>query len=135
MVCPSCGRTFEGRFCPNCGADIQTPPPSPTLWELFWNTVAGIAGAAWNAVVAVGQFFVNVGKWLVDAAIGIAIEYMAYSVLPLMGRQSELQSPSSPSPQPDMSVQIFSHRGRAIVADLDFLPLLRLGPRIPLAVP
>jgi len=51
--------------------NFSAPPPSPTLWQLFWNTLAGIAGAVWNAVVAVGQFFYNVGKWLVDAAIGI----------------------------------------------------------------
>ena len=53
--------------------NASAPPPSPTLWQLFWNTVAGIAGAAWNAVVAVAQFFINVGKWLVDAFIGIFI--------------------------------------------------------------
>ena len=51
--------------------NVSAPPPSPTLWQLFWNTVAGIAGAAWNAAMAVYQFFANVAKWLVDILIGL----------------------------------------------------------------
>ncbi len=53
--------------------NFSAPPPSPTLWQLFWNTVAGIAGAAWNALAAVGAFFANVAKWLVDAFVGVLI--------------------------------------------------------------
>ncbi len=51
--------------------NVSAPPPSPSLWQLFWNTIAGIAGAAWNALVAVGAFFQSIGEWLVDALVGI----------------------------------------------------------------
>src|SRR2546427_2983673 len=53
------------------GGNTSVAPP-PTSWQLFWNTIAGVAQFVWNGVVAVATFFAAVGKWLVDAAIGIA---------------------------------------------------------------
>jgi len=52
---------------------VAPPPPPTNLWTLFWNTIAGFAAYVWNAVVAVGAFFVNVGKWLVSAAVGYVV--------------------------------------------------------------
>src|SRR5438093_4454945 len=51
------------------GGNWSMPAPPPTLWRLFWNAIAGWAERVWNAAVAVGAFFVNVGKWLVQAAL------------------------------------------------------------------
>ena len=51
----------------------SAPPPSPTLWELFWNAIAGLANAVWNAVVAVAMFIVAVVTWLVNVAVGLVI--------------------------------------------------------------
>ena len=55
------------------GGNYSYPPPPSNLWALFWNTIAGWAERAWNAVLAVGAFFTSVGKWLLDFAIGLAI--------------------------------------------------------------
>ena len=52
---------------------VAPPPPPTNLWALFWNTIAGFATYVWNAVVAVGAFFVNVGKWLISATVGYVV--------------------------------------------------------------
>ena len=41
--------------------------PFKSAWALFWNTIAGWAERAWNAVTAVWAFFVAAGKWLATA--------------------------------------------------------------------
>ncbi len=51
----------------------SAPPPPLEWWQLLWNTVAGWAERAWNALLAVAEFFRNVVKWLVDFAIGVVI--------------------------------------------------------------
>src|SRR3989449_6518909 len=53
------------------GGNYSLPPPPANWWQLFWNTIAGWTERAWNAVLAVGAFFVNVGKWLVQAFMSI----------------------------------------------------------------
>src|SRR2546422_10224382 len=54
------------------GGNYSMPLPPASFWRLYWNTIAGWAERAWSAVLAVGAFFAAVGRWLVDAAIGIA---------------------------------------------------------------
>ena len=49
------------------GGNFSAPPPPLNLWALFWNTIAGWAERAWNAVTAVWAFFVAAGKWLATA--------------------------------------------------------------------
>ncbi len=34
--------TFEGKFCPRCGADLQTVTPQIEQWQPKWNTPPGI---------------------------------------------------------------------------------------------
>lgn len=34
MVCPRCGATFEGRFCPQCGAAASAVPPAPLAFSV-----------------------------------------------------------------------------------------------------
>jgi len=53
------------------GGNYSAPPPPPAWWQLFFNTIAGWANRAWNALLAVGAFFLNVGKWLVQAFMSV----------------------------------------------------------------
>ncbi len=53
------------------GRNFSAPPPPLDLWALFWNTIAGWAERAWNAVTAVWAFFVAVGKWLAQAFMSV----------------------------------------------------------------
>src|SRR5437867_3236166 len=45
----------------NYTASPPAPPPS-NWWDTVWNTIAGTFQFLWNAVLAVGAFFENVGK-------------------------------------------------------------------------
>src|SRR6058998_84019 len=40
------------------GGNTSVAPP-PTSWQLFWNTIAGLASGPWNPWIAVGAFFYN----------------------------------------------------------------------------
>jgi len=55
---------------PNTG-NYSAPPPPPSLWDQFWNTITGIGAWLWNGLVAVGTFFYNVGKWLWNVGVGL----------------------------------------------------------------
>src|SRR3989449_11729664 len=44
------------------GGNYSLPPPPANWGQLFWNTIAGFAAYVWNAAVAVGAFFPNLGK-------------------------------------------------------------------------
>ena len=53
--------------------NYSAPPPDPGLWGLFFNAIAGLAKAVWDAAVAVAQFMINVVKFLVNIVVGLVI--------------------------------------------------------------
>jgi len=64
-------------LAPNATVDnslnhTASAPPTP-WWEQLFNVIVSVAAIAWNAALAVANFFVNLVKWLVNIVVGLVI--------------------------------------------------------------
>ena len=64
-------------LAPNATVDnsvnhTASAPPTP-WWAQLFNAIVSVAAIAWNAALAVANFFVNLVKWLVNIVVGLVI--------------------------------------------------------------